>query len=530
MKAITSKRFYGDESGAVAATYALALIPLIAFAGVGFDYARVMGLDSELQNGADQAALAAASQLDGQDGARERATTAATSMLQNLAVLSSDCKTVTVADAGTECDSAGEVRFYQDKKKTTAATEDDNANYVEVQVDGRELNYSLLPIVGAYGANLSGVAFAGVGSAICRVPPLMICSPSEDPDVLFDADTKVGIGIKATGGSSWSPGAFGFLEIGEGKTSELAEALAFDEGRFDCQKIDEGTNPETGNAQVLFDAVNTRFDVGFSGGGTLSPCLTGSCPPAVNVTKDLIKEDTTVNGNACRIHNSGWKLPPVAQRFSPRAYLNGDSSLSTFNASGMPLAMGLTRDMCHYISYKRDCPTDNGGLNDRFGDGTWAIQDYFARNHGMAPPVALSDPSSIAGSKITRYEVYRWEIDNNNFPGTINGQRSKPLCIPGTSNIDRRVLTVAIVRNCENAITVGGVTYEALKGGSRKALIEEWVDMFLVEPVVDDPDEEKNGRDKDMIYMEVIGEAKLGGSSGSPTSQAIRKDVPYLIE
>ena len=520
MKAVTSRRFFGDESGAVAATYALALIPLIAFAGVGFDYARVMGLDSELQNGADQAALAAASQLDGQGEACERAANAASGMLQNLAVLSSESKLVTVASE-TACDATGQIRFYQDKEKTTAATEDGNANFVEVQVDGRRLDYSLLPIVGAYGADLAGVAFAGVGSAICRVPPLMICSPSEDPNVLFDADSKVGIGVKATGGSSWSPGAFGFLEIGDGQTAELAQALAFDEGRFDCQKIDEGTNPETGNAQILFEAVNTRFDIRDTGNDqTLRPCDTGGCPPARNVTKDLIKEDTTVNGNSCRIGNKGWKLPPLAQRFSPRAYMNGDSSLSMFNASGMPLVMGLTRDMCHYVSYDRDCPQDNGGLNDRFGDGTWAIRDYFARNHGMAPPDA----------NMSRYEVYRWEIDNNNFPGSTNGQRSKPLCVPGTSNIDRRVLTVAIVRNCEKAITVGGVTYEALKGGSRKALIEEWVDMFLVEPVVDDADERANGRDKDMIYMEVIGEAKLGGGSGSPTSQAIRKDVPYLIE
>ena len=37
------RRFHKDQSGAVAATYALALIPLVAMAGLGFDYARMAG-------------------------------------------------------------------------------------------------------------------------------------------------------------------------------------------------------------------------------------------------------------------------------------------------------------------------------------------------------------------------------------------------------------------------------------------------------------------------------------------------------
>ena len=121
MKATITERFLRDETGAVAATYALALIPLVAFAGVAFDYARVMGMDSELQNGADQAALAAASQLDGRSGACARASQAASTMLTNLVVLASDSDFITLT-AEDSCDAAGQIRFYQDKAKTTAAT------------------------------------------------------------------------------------------------------------------------------------------------------------------------------------------------------------------------------------------------------------------------------------------------------------------------------------------------------------------------------------------------------------------------
>jgi hypothetical protein len=91
--------------------------------------------------------------------------------------------------------------------------------------------------------------------------------------------------------------------------------------------------------------------------------------------------------------------------------------------------------------------------------------------------------------------------------------------------IDRRVLTVAIVRNCTGPITIGGVTYPGLSGNSNAAVIDEWVDMFLVEPVFD---ARGNGVIADSIYMEVIGASKLGGG-GSSASQQIRRDVPYLV-
>lgn len=504
-----------NDSGAIAASYAVALLGLIAVAGVGYDYTRLAGLDSELQNAADQAALAAATQLDKTAGACARSSTAAVSLLRNVTLLANDGNAagnqITVTGE-TACDATGMIRFYQDKAKTTPATSDATARFVEVHVNPRRAFYALTPVMAAFrdSGDLRARAFAGVGSAICRVPPLMICSPTDDPTIPFNGDSKRGMGIKATasGGNTWAPGAFGFLEVGTGQLADLAEALAFDQTEFDCAPIDEGTDPETGNAQVLYEAVNTRFDIRPNGGGVLSPCQDGACPAALNVTKDLVKANTNTGGNSCRIHNSGWQLPAVGRRFRPRAYVAGDSSASTFDADGIVDAIGLGRDMCHYTSYGRNCTLENGGLNDRFGDGKWAIRDYFAKNHGTLPP----------NDDMTRYEVYQWELANT-LPGTTGGQRSSPLCVPGTSDIDRRVLTIAVVKNCA-----------ALRGGSRTVEIDEWVDMFMVEPVVDDTTEKNNGRDADMIYLEVIGAARLGGGVGSVTTQAIRKDVPYLIE
>ena len=51
--------------------------------GIAFDYARMAALDTELQSAADQAALAGASQLDGEDQTCERAVAAARNLLAN---------------------------------------------------------------------------------------------------------------------------------------------------------------------------------------------------------------------------------------------------------------------------------------------------------------------------------------------------------------------------------------------------------------------------------------------------------------
>src|SRR3546814_1021126 len=88
---VSDKRFWGDPGGAVAATYALALIPIIAMVGLAFDYARLVGMDSELQSAADQAALAGATQLTRSAGSMERAVAAIQGgLVSNSTLLSND--------------------------------------------------------------------------------------------------------------------------------------------------------------------------------------------------------------------------------------------------------------------------------------------------------------------------------------------------------------------------------------------------------------------------------------------------------
>src|SRR5437667_2590979 len=83
----TARKLWRNRDGTVAPTVALSLVGLIGIGGVAFDYAHLASLDTELQQAADQAALAAATQLDGQSGAIARATAAAQSLITNKTLL-----------------------------------------------------------------------------------------------------------------------------------------------------------------------------------------------------------------------------------------------------------------------------------------------------------------------------------------------------------------------------------------------------------------------------------------------------------
>jgi Flp pilus assembly protein TadG len=504
----------GDRSGAVAPTVALSLFALVAVGGLAFDYARMAGMDTELQNAADQAALAAASQLDGKAGSCSRASGAAVAFVANDTRFSNDgtnggSAAVTVT-AEVACDAIGNIKFWQDKNKATAATLDSNARFVEVTVNGRQANFALTPVVAAFNSGvINATAMAGLGSAVCKVPPLMICNPT--PGSSFNAAGRVGQGIVVVAhqnGQSWSPGNFGFLNIGQANNGapDLLGAMAYQDAALTCQSIGTG-DVDPGATAPAIDAANTRFDIynfASGGGSTLGACYSGACPAALNVTKDMVHPSTTFTGNnACKIHNSGWQLP--ANRFAPRAKLGTDTAMTPIANAAFD-AMGLPRDNCHYTSYGSAC------TEGRIGDGKWARGDYFNKYHSGAIPGNAST--------MTRYQTYRWEIANNNMPGAngtgVNGQYGAPKCSSGTLDPerDRRVFTVAVADNCAN-----------LSGSSVPVQISEWVDMFFVEPGVNG---RGNGSTNDEIYLEVVRPTTIVGDNTS--TQLIRRDTPYLVQ
>lgn len=521
MKAPGKRSIWRDESAAVAPTIALALVALIGIGGVAFDYARMAAMDTELQNAADQAALAAASQLDGKTGTCSRAGLAARAFVINQTRFSNDNGglAITVATE-TVCDANGDVRFYKDKARTIPALIDGDANYVQVTVGSRTANFALTPIVGAFSSGtLSGTAFAGLGSAICRIPPVFICNPLEPKDnpnqyLTFDITSRIGFGMKLISDEKYAPGNVGFLSVnGSGGAPELAKALGWAQQPFNCVATDLNdavrVETEPGVKESVRSSFNTRFDLqNGTGLGCVSP---GNCPPSRNVRKDLIESSCS------------WSYPTGA----------GTRYFPTTNA---PLAVGVTptvmghpRDICHANSSFTSCGTG------RFGDGVWDRAAYFRSNFGWNDATWRSEMSAAGYNpdKVTRYQVYRWEAKQaeNGYPGYLGSasvaggmKRGSPQCssamspstgvIPTDDTLDRRQITAAVI-NCDAS---------DLKGRGKDVPVAQWIDLFLVEPAF-----ERSGvSDKSEIYTEIIRENTLrSGNTGGGTE---RRDAPYLIE
>lgn len=503
--------FWRDESGAAATTYALSLVGVLAVAGVGFDYARLAGMDSELQNGADQAALAGATQLDGRTGACARAAQAASALVANQTLLASGDNAVTVP-LETACDATGQIRFWRDPDKAQAATNDGNANYIEVFVTARSVDYALLPVTGALSSgDIQGIALAGLGSAICKVPPVMMCNPREASDPNFDVPFYRGKGIRlvANDGGGYTPGNFGYLETGAGNGAiATARTLGRVEVPGNCVAA-QGVSTKPGVQVSVLDALNTRLDI-YENGLNNSCASSAECPPSENSRKDLLKPA----GPQCGTGPQGWQVGPNPYRPTSPVVPLTDPEADALDPMGYP------RDMCHAASLTGSC------VLDRVGDGVWDRNAYFRSNSAIYPTIPANSEFRSDGLPPTRYDVYRYEAQNG-LLSTVNIGSLRapggPICgAPGvpvaSAAPDRRVLTIAVI-NC---------TAEGVIGATDDVDVADWIDVFLVEPSTDRGSGINRITEKSDVYVEVIGQTTLGG--GATSGQEIRKDVPYIVE
>lgn len=512
-----AKRLLSDESGAVAAVYALALPALIAVGGIAFDYARMATLDTELQTAADQAALAAATQLDGNTGARLRATAAATVLITNQTRFANDGlgSAIGIDDVNIE--------FYVDKAGTDLAENDGEANFVNVRVNTRTANYALTPIVGAFSADMNAEAFAGVDSAICGVVPFFICNPTEpvgNDDPYYPPGVTPGVGIvMGEGGTQWGPGNFGFIEtLGTG-AANAAEALASNALFTSCVQTDLNVTTETGNIlNAVRDSLNIRFDFAPV---NASACKSGPCSPSTNVMKDTVRASGSCTWQENQATDSNFQ----SKRYRPATNAALDSSVT-------PEIMGHPRDICHSLG-GTSYPCAFG----RVGNGTWDRAAYFRSNH---PGLDWVNTEGL-GAAVSRYQTYLWEAGNptDRLPNKAGsggftayntpqaGQCVAPGLAPDPVGIDRRRISAAVV-NCRKVSQNNGLK------GKKSIPVAGFIDVFLVEPSMDRTKCTGNSggcsasfSSRNDVYVEAVGAA--GTADGGAVAQISKRDVPRLI-
>jgi hypothetical protein len=377
----------------------------------------------------------------------------------------------------------------------------------------------------------------------------MMCNPNSDPSS-FNVNNFVGKGmllIATTGGGSYAPGNFGFLDVGAGG-SDLQKLMGYGLPPDQCVDVTKPST-ETGALTSVVNEFNTRFDI-YESGDSIG-CFSGSkCPPSLNSRKDVVMNDVApFTKNNCGIvtggGGKGWQV-------SSLPYRPTDSS-STYTAN--PDAMGYPRDKCHAFNDTGDCLSAYSTPSDRIGTGDWDIDAYWRTNHPTGtngavmldaglPTQRLGYPTSLNStiraafplsvdatrSYPTRYQVYRWEMANAatelgvQLPAGGGTPHAQPVCqppgwSPAATTPDRRTLPVGVV-NCTGL------------NGKKPVNPIDWVDTFLVEPSLS-RDNGLTGASKvnytnvGDIYVEVIGHT--GNGTGGSTAQFVRHDRPYLI-
>lgn len=526
MLVTTGRKLARDEGGAIAPLYALALFGLIGMAGVGFDYARVMALDTELQNAADQAALAAATQLDGRSDSIIRAKQAVDDYfakaggsyvnITRLSTIDDD------NDGNTRPIAKVSYAFWEDytndapdKPVAESAADSSKAEVVQVTIANRSLQYALTPVVGAIVGTAGASAMATIESAFCKVPPLMMCVPNsgfgandatgKSPDrgtgVMLHMlpNNKVAGSTDTTDAEDevLAPGLFGFLDFPYPKPAgaKTNESLGWEVTGSSC--TGETVDSEPGVRSPEAGALSTRFDID-------SNCLTnGSYCPAQNTTKNRVYRYTTNKTlSNCTTDMIGQNVVAGDAKGKSDGWVRKEDDA---NLTSVP-SRGYSRDSSH---------TNN------IGNKNWDLAAYFATNYGSTVGTVTGN---ALGTDATRYDVYKWELQNPTklvprmVKSVTDGKSNTYYCAFPTpigknvgttlpsSGKDRRVLSIAAV-DCTG-----------LHGRSPVDILR-YIDVFLVEPPL-------TGTDDKEFYIEVIGESTLPGGN---TFQALAKRKAVLL-
>jgi len=187
----SARAFWNDTSGVILPYVTVMLVVIVGLSVLALDGARLMSLQTQLQNGADALALAGAAELDRLPDAETRARGAIENLLTNSTLFGSGTnRTIAIS----------KVQFYSRLPTSdaspmsagTLATRPANARFVSVTVRPVALP-TILPAAFFGGANTittSASAVAGFDQVVCGVTPIYVCNPYETAGMTYDQATE----------------------------------------------------------------------------------------------------------------------------------------------------------------------------------------------------------------------------------------------------------------------------------------------------------------------------------------------------
>lgn len=515
------KRFAQSEDGFVYVMVLLFIPVLLAVALLVIDVGRGNNAHSDLYAAADALALAGARELDGGVDAVERAKDAMSQLTNTVNMLAPSGEDVHIDLTSTGDDSEHfQVRFLraipeQDEMPIDAAwlaahalTDEEEADpdgpqseaqYVWVHAksgDNHPLRplFAVLPIVQPVPVAATAVAMAR--SAACDVTPLYICNPFEG-DGIIDLQTAFAHGdlhgrlfkLHPPGNETERPGNFGFLEVKDDPGADaIRDIFAGDENQTCYESGHVTTKP--GASTSIRQGINVRFDIYETGGYKPEDYR-----PAENVRKDYVPKNEN-NPDPCKIER--WE----------------DDDPNDDEYGGFP-------DNDEMV------PPTLGVPGATVGEGNWDVNQYWQINHGSSvlPTDMYQSFTNTAGPGAigpSRYDVYRYEIDNNLLadvgawgPGTENGL---PLCRQSAVGVepppseDRRIIFAAII-DC---------LAEAGQGKTVFA-VNSYASLFMVSPMAKDPSTPSGDSTIDVEIIDIT------GYGGNGTLDTFVRDEAVLV-
>jgi Flp pilus assembly protein TadG len=464
------RSLWEDTSGVILPYITLLLVVIIGTSLLALDGARLMDLQTQLQNAADAYALAGAAELDRLPDSIDRANRAIDVLMENRNSenVGDEAEFVTVARR----------RFLSslpasDKPVTSLDETSDPtlARFIEVTVTPVAM-HTIMPTVFlnlASAVATGAQAVGGYDQVLCNAVPLLVCNPFEENGMTHYAATQALVNASSNGSGQrklirlartrnkndrYRPGDFGYptpvtgsLPVdacGPNAAGGMPQALAANRAPA-CFRM-SGVNLQPGNDQLAVDGLNTRFDIYAN---SFSSCT--NYPADRNVRKGYI---TVGNANWCKASPSGIGWP-----------------IADHNATALP----VDQNMIITGSSGRQVLNTNVAL----GNGTWDCTAYWSEAH----PVRwghLAPPGCTATATISRYSVYQYEIGSNSlYDRSLGAETGAPQCNPHSS-ANRRILYGAIV-NCLSSPVIVQVN-------ARNVPVAAFGKFFLVLPATKETD------------------------------------------
>src|SRR6516225_1940089 len=435
-----ARAFWNDTSGVILPYVTAMLVVIVGLSVLALDGARLMSLQTQLQNGADALALAGAAELDRLPDAETRARTAIQRLLTNSTLFGSQAeRTIAVTN----------IKFYRRLPASdaspmsagTLATRPANARFVSVTVRPVTLP-TLLPAAFFGGANTvttAASAVAGFDQVVCGVTPIYVCNPYETAGMTYDQATEALQHAAANptdqgrlirlrqydGDAAYAAANYGFLSsptLGSDDMSLIDSIAVFRPAACFLQR---GVNFRPGLVRFVGDGFNVRFDIYE---GAMSEKFNDSnYRPAQNVRKGYVVASGDENQKACTARRgANWPIGSPPDR-----------------VTGLPL--------------DRTWPDVSS-----MGEGNWDFDIYWQVNHGDSGLQSNLNGSPASNADVpSRYRVYRYEIEQGRVADvSLGGESGAPVCYSGDlfGTPDRRILHAAIV-NCQSLQLEGEVQF-----------------------------------------------------------------------